>query len=380
MFLVIMPVIVPFFQQTGMGMKGVYILQSVFAVTTFICEIPSGYISDLLGRKKTLMLACVLKGIGFSLFPLANDINLFIVAEVILGIAVSLNSGTDTAMIYDSMEAAGSQKAQIKVLGRMVSIFTLGEGLAALMASFIMIYSVSLNLLAVVSAYMSWIPLFFVLGMHEPPRSKMQQSHHENFKYIFHQLFKQTLLLRLIIVNSIFSFLGTLIAVWAFQKYWENLQIPVLYFGYLWALSNFTASMTSRKAHKLEKSWGSTMTLIVVGILPIIGYLGMGLIESFVGVLFCFLFQATRGIAQVVLKDALNKRVTADFRATANSIVSMGVRVMFVGVGPCYGYLMDQYGLKLSNLVMAGVYVTVFLFLLIPLLNQRSHFIAINKE
>ena len=82
MFMVLMPVIVPFFQSVGIGMEGVYILQSVFAVTVFICEIPSGYISDLLGRKKTLIVAFFLKGLGFSLFPFAQDLSLLIIETI----------------------------------------------------------------------------------------------------------------------------------------------------------------------------------------------------------------------------------------------------------------------------------------------------------
>jgi len=377
MCLVLMPIIVPFFQSVGIGMRGVYLLQSVFAITVFILEIPSGYISDLLGRKNTLIASSCLKGIGFSLFPLASNLTMLIVAEVILGVAVSLQSGTDTALIYDTLEVTENKQAQIKILGKSLSFFALGEGVASLVTSVLLILSFSMKNLAVISAIMSWIPFFITLTLVEPPRKKMGTKHRENMGYIYAGLFKQSRLLNLIILNSIFSFSGTLMAVWVFQKYWENLHIPLIYFGFLWAATNFTVSFTSKRAHKVEKRWGSLNVLIVIAVLPVIGFLGMSLIDHVLGIMACMLFQVCRGLGQVILKDALNKRVSGDFRATANSVTQMGTRIFFACVGPLFGYMIDQRGLATSSLGLSGFYIVVFFLVMLPLLKERKNFIAI---
>ena len=375
-----MPVIVPFFQKTGIGMRGVYILQSTFAVTVFILEIPSGYISDMLGRKKTLLVSQFLKGIGFLIFPFADGLAALILAEIILGIAVSLFSGTDTAIIYDSMKASGSKKAEVKVLGKSLAYSSFGEGLASLLASGLLFFSFGLRDIAYISALLAWIPFFIVLGIEEPPRNKMEsKKHRENFSYIGRQMFKQSRLLNLIILNSVFSFSATLFAVWVFQKYWQNLSIPLVYFGILWGLNNFVVSLASRFAHKVEKVAGSEFAIVSIGLLPIGGYLGISFIDHFFGVVVCYLFQISRGIGQVILKDALNKRVSGDFRATANSIVSMGVRIFFTLGGPLFGWLVDTRGLTVSALGMAIFYSLVFLLVVVPLLMQRRDFIRITK-
>lgn len=373
-----MPVIVPFFLSTGTDMKGIYLLQSAFAITVFICEVPSGYISDLLGRKKTLIISSILRSIGFSLFPFATDLSVLIIAEIILGIAVSLSSGTDTALIYDTLEAIGSKKAHIKILGKSLSYFALGEGCASLIGSVLLLLSFTVYDLAIITAVISWIPLFIVMTLIEPERVKMGTGHKDNAKYIYAGLFKQSRLLNLILLNAVLSFLGTLIAVWMFQKYWETIHIPIVYFGFLWAATNFTVSYVSKYAHKIEKRIGSSATLIIVGLLPVAGYLGISVTEHFLGVLFCLLFQICRGIGQVVYKDALNKRVTGDFRATANSILQMGVRILFVPLGPLFGYIMDQKGVSIANQYMAMAYAVIFVLALIPLLNERKNFIKIG--
>lgn len=374
MFLVLMPVIVPFFETAKIGMQGVYLILAVFSVTVFILEIPSGYFSDLLGRRKTLIISNFLKGVGFSMFPFASDISVFIAAEIVLGIALSLNSGTDTAILYDTLEEIRPGKAQVKYLGRSLSYFAMGEALAALMGSVLLMYSFSLNNLAVISAFMSWITFFISFSLIEPPRVKMTQSHRQNFRYIFQGLFKQSKLLNLIILNTIFSFSGTLIAVWLFQKYWNEIGIPLMYFGFLWALTNFIVSIAGRNAHRIEKKCGSFAILICLGLLPILGYLGIYLVTSYYGILVCLIFQVSRGIGQVILKDALNKRVTTDFRATANSISQMGVRVIFILIGPILGGIIDTEGIHYASGIMGLFYILVFIFILFPLLREKKNF------
>ena len=377
-FMLLMPVIVPFFQSTNIGMKGVYLLQSVFAVSVFILEVPSGYVSDILGRKKTIMIAMCFKAIGWSLFPFSHGIEMLVVAEIILAFAVSLVSGTDTALLYDSLEALGSKKAQIKILGKSLSYFSFGEAIAALLTTLLLYLGLTVRDLAWISGAVAWIPFFIVMSMIEPPRKTMGSQHKENFKYILEGIFKQSRLLNLILLNTVLSFVGTLCAVWLFQKYWEDLHIPITYFGLLWALTNFTVAFVSRKAHKIEKIWGSKNTLLFLGLLPIAGYFGISFVDHTLGFLVCLIFQTCRAIGQVVFKDALNKRVSADFRATANSITAMGVRIIFTFLGPLIGWSIDTRGMSSTTFYMGLFYIAVFIFALLPLLKERKNFIPVK--
>jgi hypothetical protein len=50
-FLVIMPVAVPFFQSKGLSMQEVFSLQALFALAVLVTEVPSGYVADLIGSR-----------------------------------------------------------------------------------------------------------------------------------------------------------------------------------------------------------------------------------------------------------------------------------------------------------------------------------------
>ena len=59
-FSLVMPIIVLFYEDHGLGLQDVFILKSVYSVAAVTLEIPSGYLADVWGRKKCLILGCIL--------------------------------------------------------------------------------------------------------------------------------------------------------------------------------------------------------------------------------------------------------------------------------------------------------------------------------
>ncbi len=58
-FLVIMPIITIFYQENGLSMQDIFVIQSVFSLSLVLFEIPTGYFSDVHGRKKTMILGSI---------------------------------------------------------------------------------------------------------------------------------------------------------------------------------------------------------------------------------------------------------------------------------------------------------------------------------
>jgi MFS family permease len=55
-----MPVITIFYKEHGLSMQEIFIIQSVFAIGVVLFEVPTGYFSDVVGRKKTLLLGSII--------------------------------------------------------------------------------------------------------------------------------------------------------------------------------------------------------------------------------------------------------------------------------------------------------------------------------
>ena len=140
-FMLIMPIIVLFFQENGLSMKEVLLLQSFFSIGVILFEIPSGYFSDVIGRKTTIILGCVLGFIGFSVYSFSYGFLGFLIAELILGLGSSFLSGTNSALIYDTLVQSKKEKDYKKIEGRLASIGNFSEAIASFLGGFVALIS-----------------------------------------------------------------------------------------------------------------------------------------------------------------------------------------------------------------------------------------------
>lgn len=95
-----------FFQSTLSAAQAV-LLYVIYDVATTVLEVPSGYMSDRLGRRKTLIAATVAGTLGAVLLCFGDGFAVFAVAQIVLGAAAAFASGTDSALLYESLNADG---------------------------------------------------------------------------------------------------------------------------------------------------------------------------------------------------------------------------------------------------------------------------------
>src|SRR5262249_46362692 len=110
-FMIVIPVCVPYLATHGITMRQFMERQAIFAIVILCGEVPSGLLSDLWGWKKALLVGSTLKGVSFSILPLWSSYEGFLVYHLMMGIALSMISGGDVALLYDSHLAAGGEKS-----------------------------------------------------------------------------------------------------------------------------------------------------------------------------------------------------------------------------------------------------------------------------
>lgn len=99
-----------YFQDTLSAAEAV-MLYAIYDIGVTVLEVPSGYMSDRLGRRRTLIAAAVAGGLGALLLVLGGSFWVFALAQVLLGAGMAFSSGTDSALLYESLEASGCTDA-----------------------------------------------------------------------------------------------------------------------------------------------------------------------------------------------------------------------------------------------------------------------------
>lgn len=371
-FMLFMPIIVPFYMENGLGMKEIMLLQGVYSITIVILEIPSGYFSDVLGRRKTLVIGSVLGFFGFLTYSLSFGFWGFLIAEIILGLGQSLISGTDSAMLYDTLIDTKKEKEYLKYEGRIISIGNFAEAIAGTLGGLLAGLSLRLPYFFQTGVALMAIPASFLLI--EPIRKLSQKK--MNFKDIL-KIVKYSLHDHKALQKNIFfsALIGTatLTMAWFVQPIFLINNIPIEGFGLLWTLLNLTVGLIAAIAYKIEQRLKQKFSIIIIALSIPILYVLVSQSGLYSSIALLFVFYSIRGFATPVLKDYINRLVPSDIRATILSVRNFIIRLNFVIIGPFLGWYSDFYSLK-QALFLAGV-----IFLVLSMLTMIL-FIASMKK
>lgn len=92
-----------FLQQQGLSLVEIGLCESVFHLTSFLSEVPSGVIADRFGYRPVLIISRLM-AIGHALIMLtAHSLGWFLLAFILQAWAYNLQSGTIEAAQYDSL-------------------------------------------------------------------------------------------------------------------------------------------------------------------------------------------------------------------------------------------------------------------------------------
>ncbi len=105
---------VVFLLARGFSLAQVGIAEGVFHVVSFLCEVPSGMLADLVGRKRTLALSGLFGMLSALAMAFSQDFFGVCLSMAFQALMYNLCSGTQEALTYDSLKAVGQEGSYLK--------------------------------------------------------------------------------------------------------------------------------------------------------------------------------------------------------------------------------------------------------------------------
>ena len=97
------------FMNQSLSLDQVIQLSAVYYFSAFLLEVPSGYFSDRIGRRITLLISASALIGSYSCFILGSGFEWYACGQFLLAAGIAMQSGTDTAFHYDSLKAVGQE-------------------------------------------------------------------------------------------------------------------------------------------------------------------------------------------------------------------------------------------------------------------------------
>ena len=353
-FMLSMPIIILFFKENGLSLTEIMTLQGAYSLTVALFEVPSGYLADLFGRKACIVFSTIFSFVGFLFFCFFSGFYYFLVAQILVGFAGSLISGSDSAIIYDTLLQTNNKDDYAKIEGRNYAIGNFSEATAGIFGGFLAVSSIYLPVYVQTAFIFLSIPIAFTLV---EPEIKNITSSKNSLQSIF-ILVKSTLFesskLRWLIVYSSAMGVATLSMAWFSQPFFIAIDLPLVLFGIFWALLNFSSGISSYNSHYFSNKF-NYKSLIYFSVIMSLSFFLLGFSIISYGLFFIFIIYFLRGIVTPILRNEINKITSSNIRATVLSVRSFIIRVSFAILAPVLGFIAEHNSLSITFYFLAVV-------------------------
>lgn len=321
-----------------------FLLQAWFLFWVFTLEIPTGIVADKFGRRLSVAAGCLLFSADMLFYGLDAGYAWLLVGEFLGAIGLTLTSGAEEALLYDTLVALGEQERARHYFSRASAAGTLGLLVAFPLGAFVggggtypqmvpapfLMTAASLVLAAAVYAWMQ-----------EPPRVKPE----EGFLRMGVKGLRTVLThppLRRYVLNAVTIASVTFFAFWFYQPVAQRAGMPLVWIGVLAAGFNLFSAVLLANSARLESLLGLRRLLFATAAAPALLFAAVAWSRSpWVIVPAFLLLVGCRMVRVPVLNDLVNRHVESENRATVISSVSLLERAMTFVLYPVMGRLAD---------------------------------------
>lgn len=346
----------------GFSLWEIGLAESVFHIVSLLCEVPSGMAADLLGRKKTLVSGGVCMVLQSLLMAFASDLFTICFAMGLNALAMTMFSGTTTALLYDSLKQEGCEEKYIQVSANSSQISMLANAigsLASLLKRFLGFAGFYL-----LSAAFEGVSTAALALMEEPIVTKAQASRgKQTLRALpgqFTKLARNSLSIlrttplaaKLIVSSAVVSVPSYLTKMFLQQRLvelgWptELLFLPLLLGG----LACVAGTEVGRRMRCRSMRRLYTACALLCGV----GTLLVGAAPAWGGILGMMLVQGVLEVYLLHESQKLNDAIPSDQRATLISVDSMAYSLLMIPASPLVGAVGDAFGQAGAGLALLG--------------------------
>ena len=372
-FQLALPVLVLFFQSNDLSLFQIFILQALFSVVVLVAEVPTGYFGDRFGWRTSLLCGSFVTLISSALFMVSSLFWQFALAEVLMGLSYCFFSGSDSALLYETLVDMQEQSSYRYQEGRLLACSYASEGVAAVLGAILASISLRFPFYVEFAIFLLLVPL--VMSLIPPSRSHSLVQHYssyavrsrakKDFRYIVNYVLTKSALKWVVIYSGFISFL-TLSAIWLMQVYFKQTGLPVYWLGVFWSLLNMSRSLTSYWVCFFDYRFGAKKLFLYIPLIVSACFFLMGYHTSIIMMLLGLVIQAMHGLKLPLVCSMINQQISAEMRASVLSLDGMISRLLFIIVSPFIGYVADLGSLHVALYVLGGLALVGGLLVYLP--------------
>lgn len=361
----------------GYTLLDIGVFETVFHITSLTMEVPTGVLGDLFGRKNSRLLGIVSYLIYIALILFTNSYLLIIIAFIFCGISYTFESGSQDALIYDSLKEMNQEDKYMRVNGRIEVIYQVATVIVLFLTGIFLEgkhetdYYLTIGLMVI-----AFVMLFSMKETQIPHKTKgmsFRDRINDHFIKTWKVVTSKKRLFLLMIFGALLMAPVTSMVIYA-QEYFIFDGFRESWMLYFLALHGLIAGFGGLMAERIEHKFGERKLMIVLPILlslcffatliPTFGFIGFILIGFIDSALY------------VVIVEYINRLIPSDTRASVLSFFGMSFSFVMILTFPLMGLIGTFTTIWFSYLFVAIIVVIVVIILQVLL---RKNYFSSNE-
>ncbi|ELZ39035.1 hypothetical protein C471_08685 [Halorubrum saccharovorum DSM 1137] len=316
-----LPVSVIYMETRGLGLAEIGFVQGVFLFGMVAAELPTGYLADYLGRRRTLALGNAVTASVMTAFVFAATVTHFTAIYLLWAVAWTLRSGTSDAWLYELLEREGLDGEFARLSGRAESVLLVVSAVSALVAGVLYTVDPVFPFTANAAVAAVGLPILFTLPQtqnaenDEPPMTLRRAAS------LLRGQFSRPSIGWLVVYAALFNVVFSVTRVFE-QPALREIGVPVAGLGVLYAGFKLVSAVATSAAGPVQDRIGTRG--VMLSLVPIFGVLYASFaVVPLLLIPAVFVRRAVSQLVRPVRNEYINDRLENVGRATVLSGVSM---------------------------------------------------------
>ncbi len=360
----IAPIYPLFLQSRGLDLFRMNVVLAVYLVVVFLCEVPTGALADVFGRKRSFLASCIVRAVAYGMYATAQSFGDCLVAETVDALGTTLASGALDAWAIDGARADGDTRPPDRLLARAQMMMGVGMTGGGIVSGYVAAHSFTLTWLIGTVGFMATGALAAVT-MYEPEGVRRPwRGVHRSLGRTARDAVDMVRATPALLVLCLLAF-GLAFATMPINMLWQTHVLRLgghglPFIGWTWALLSLAFVSGTALVPRLLRHVGRERAVIASIAVRAVA-IGAAAIALRVGpvVAGLLVYEIATGVSDPLASAWINDHVGADRRATV-----LSVRSAFMTLGGatgllCLGLLARGQGIPAAWLVAGIVFACV---------------------
>lgn len=352
-FILIAAIFALFFSKHGLNPYQISLLIPVWSIVTITLEVPTGILADKYSRRNLLIIASLLRAIGFVIWLMFPSFLGFAIGFIFWGLRNVLSSGTFESFVYDELKSLNSEGYYEKALGKISGYKFLALMVATIIGGLLAEIDFNIVILAsIVTSVLSALVLLLIKSVRSTKSTEEVKYFHILKNALIQIKGNPTILLLILFISLALATYGASEEFWSliYDEFGFNVSI----IGVLIAATYAVTSLAGYTIHFFDFKKSNNLPYIFIFLSGVLFTItGVTKLSALIPLIFVGVYFLQ--VANIKLEAQMQHAIASNQRATISSLKSLLFELIYMGLVIFFGYTSTLFGITSVLSIMGGL-------------------------